>query len=283
MATEYYGGRKKRPAYNVGAEAKAIVHGTLDKTSRTRATLLVYDFKFLSHRATRIKDASISFEFQAKKGSTSLGPTVSAVAPYLKHAMMRTTETVATTLGGDAGVQGGTIVTGNVGVHGERSVQKMVTHAAQVVGDNPADEWGNRSLAQWSLSENKSQEDGIEGGIVSLFRACILLTRENDEDFYLHPTVKVTPDTVTQLTTPLSGFRRRDDPIKFVPSTPALNKLEGGGSISISELGSGLGHLWDCTFYSSLEDAIKESKPKVTREGLVEKVTTAKESKSEAA
>lgn len=199
------------------------------------------------------------------------------VAPYSKHVMMRTTETVATTIGGEGGIQGGSIVTGNVGIHGERSVSKTVTHSAEVVGDKPADEWANRYIAQWSLSENDSQKSGI----VSLFRACILLTRDNDEEFYLHPTVQVTPDTVTQLKAPLWGFRSRDDPIKMVPTTALYNTLEheGGIAISSSNLGAGLDGLWDCTFYSSFENAIKASKPKVVAGEGVERLTMTKETK----
>jgi len=272
---EFSGGRKKRPAFSVGAVAKAIVHGTLDEASKKRATLLVYDFKFLSHRLTRIKEANTYFEFQAKKGSTSLGPTVEQVAPYSKHVLMRTTETVTTTIGGDGGIEAGSILTANAGIHGERSVNKTVTHSAKVVGDNPADDWGNRCVAQWSLSENDSQKSGI----VSLFRACILLTRDNDEEFYLHPTIQVTPDTLTRLKAPLSGFRPRDDPIKMVPTTAPYNKLGGNVAISTSNLSAGLADLWDCTFHSSFENAIKASKPNVTAGGGVQQVTIVKEAK----
>ncbi|KAI0888362.1 uncharacterized protein GGS22DRAFT_155677 [Annulohypoxylon maeteangense] len=274
VATEFYGGRKKRPAFNVGAVAKAIVHGTLDQISKTPATLLVYDFKFFSHRSTRIKDANISFEFQAKRGSNSLGPMVTAIAPYAKHIMMRTTETVTRTIGGDAGIQGGSVVTGNASVYGEKSVEKITTHAAEVVGNNPADEWSNRFLAQWSLSENDSQASGI----MSLFRACILLTRDNDEEFYLYPTVGVTPDLRTQLKAPLWGFRRPDDPIKIVPTSTAVNRL--GDIISSSNLSSGINNLWDCTFYTTFEDAIKASRPRVTTEDNAEKVMTVEETKT---
>ncbi|KAI0407366.1 hypothetical protein F4802DRAFT_605547 [Xylaria palmicola] len=272
MATGFYGGQKKRPAFSVEAVAKAIVHGTLDHTSKTPATLLVYDFKFLSHRSTRIKDASISFEFKAKKGSASLGPNVEAVAPYAKHIMMRTTETVTRTIGGEVGAQGGG---GTAGIHAEKSVQKDTTHAVTIVGDNPPDEWCNRFLAQWSLSENGSQMSGV----VSLFRACILLTRDNNEEFYLYPTVMVTPDLKTQLKTPLWGFRRADEPILMVPTRTELNKL-GENAISSSNLGSGLSNLWDCTFCSTFEDAVKTSKPQVTNEEGVEKVTIIKEMRS---
>lgn len=35
VVTEFYGGRKKRPAFNAGAVAKVIVHGTLDQISKS--------------------------------------------------------------------------------------------------------------------------------------------------------------------------------------------------------------------------------------------------------
>ncbi|KAI1635752.1 hypothetical protein F4809DRAFT_642243 [Biscogniauxia mediterranea] len=266
------GGRRDRPSTSALLPKLSFT----EHWTKPQKLLLpsVYDFTFLSHRSTRIKDANISFEFKAKRGSTSLGPTVINVAPYAKHIMMRTTETVTRTVGGDFGVQAGTVVTGDAGIHGEKSVEKITTHAAEVVGNNPADEWSNRFLAQWSLSENDSQMSGI----VSLFRSCILLTRDNDEEFYLYPTVEVTPDLKTQLKTPLWGFRRADDPIKIVPTSTEVNRLEGN-DISSSNLGSGLSNLWDCTFYATFENAMKASRPSVTTGEGAEKMTTVKETK----
>ncbi|KAI0154853.1 hypothetical protein GGR57DRAFT_511818 [Xylariaceae sp. FL1272] len=230
LATEYRGGRKKRPAFNIGAEAKAIVHGTSDPLSRQSATLLIYDFKFFSHRSTRIKDASISFEFKSKRGSRNPPPTVAVVAPYAKHVMIRTTETSTRTLGVAAGVQGGSLVNGNADAHGDWTVEKI------------------RPIM---LRLSKS-------GVVSLFRACILLIRQDNEDFYLYPTIKVTPDLKTQLQQPLFGFRRPDDPIKIVPTRPAVNKSIGK-TITGSDLISEMNDVWDCTFYHTFEDAVKSS------------------------
>ncbi|KAI1771104.1 hypothetical protein F4818DRAFT_445752 [Hypoxylon cercidicola] len=121
VAIDFHGGPKKRPAFNVAAVAKAIVHEKLDQASETPATLLVYDFQFSSRRSTRIKDATVSFEFKAKGGGNGCGPTVTAVAPYPKHIKRWTTESV-TTLGGNAGVQGGAVVTGNAATHAKKSI-----------------------------------------------------------------------------------------------------------------------------------------------------------------
>ncbi|KAE9583471.1 hypothetical protein CGMCC3_g550 [Colletotrichum fructicola] len=220
VATQYHSGSRRKPAFNVGAIAKAIIYGTLDQDSHTPATLLVYDFSFFSHRSTRIKEANISFEFQAKKGSASIGPTVTKVAPFGKHVMMQTTETVTKTVGGEGGVSGGAVVNVNTNLRAERSVEKVTTHAAKVVGNNPCDEWSNYPIAQWSLQENESQQNGI----MTLFRACVLLTRDTEEDFELLPDVQVTPDLKTRLGS-IMAFRRSDDPIILAPASEPLNAL----------------------------------------------------------
>ncbi|KAI1252571.1 hypothetical protein MGN70_007155 [Eutypa lata] len=207
VVTEFYGGRNKRPAFNAGAVAKT-------RLQKASATLLVCDFSFFSHQSIRIKDAAVSFGVKARRGSTSLDPIATEVALYGKHIMMWTTETVTRTFGGEAGIQGEAVVMGNACIHVKSSAEKITTHTAEVVGNNPADEWSNRFLAQWST-------------IVSLFRACILLTRVDNEGFYLYPTIGVTPDLKTQVKAPLWGFRRPDDPIKSVPTSTAGNKLEG--------------------------------------------------------
>ncbi|AEO54667.1 hypothetical protein MYCTH_2123570 [Thermothelomyces thermophilus ATCC 42464] len=49
VVTGYSSGSRRRPAFFVGCEAKAIVHGTLSRVSGTRSTLLVYGFCFLSY------------------------------------------------------------------------------------------------------------------------------------------------------------------------------------------------------------------------------------------
>ncbi|KAF4537794.1 Intracellular serine protease [Lasiodiplodia theobromae] len=240
--TEYYGGRRKKPAFNVGAVAKAIIHGTLDQLNKTPATLLVYDFSFFSHRrSTRIKDASITFEFQARGGKSIPGPTVEKVAPYGKYVMMQTTETVTRTIGADGGISGGVIASLSTNLRGDQSIEKTTTHAAEIVGNNPCDDWSNRFLAQWTLKENESQKNGI----VSRFRACILLSNTGEE-FDLLPTVKVTPDLKTKMVT-LVAFRRGDDPVKMVPTSPPIDNLEEGLGCDRGNLGAvDLGRVWDC-------------------------------------
>ncbi|CAI0644530.1 unnamed protein product [Colletotrichum noveboracense] len=270
VATQFHLGSRRKPAFNVGAIAKAIIHGTFDQDSRTPATLLVYDFSFFSHRSTRIKEANISFEFRAKKGSASIGPTVTEVAPFGRHVMMQTTETVTKTVGGEGGVSGGAVVNVNTNLRAERSVEKVTTHAAKVVGNNPCDEWSNYPLAQWSLQENESQQNGI----MTLFRACVLLTRDTEEDFELLPDVQVTPDLKTRLGS-LMAFRRSDDPIILAPASEPLNALANDLVQKRWNLGQvDLSSLWDCTFHNTFAEAVKASRAQSLREGRAEQVKT---------
>lgn len=274
-ATQFYGGRRKKPAFNVGAVAKAIIHGTLDEFSKTPATLLVYDFSFFSHRSARIKDASITFEFQAKGGRNVPGPTVEKVAPYGKHVMMQTTETLRRTFAVDGGVSGGVIVNANANIHAEQCIERQTTHAAEVVGNNPCDDWSNRFLAQWTLEENDAQKSGI----VSIFRACILLSHTGEE-FHMLPSVKVTPNLTTRMVT-LRAFRRDDDPVKMVPTSDPIDHLDGALVCDRWNLGAvDLGRLWNCTFHNEFGEAVKASRPpEPGTEDMAETITIVKETK----
>ncbi|RTE83627.1 hypothetical protein BHE90_001803 [Fusarium euwallaceae] len=253
-------GSNKKPAFRVSCTARAIVHGTLDDKSKTKATLLVYDFSFFSYRKTRIKDATICFEFEKaaeNRGSQFKGPQVAKVAPYGKHVMMQTTETVTRKVVLETGVSGGVVVTANAKGGTEISVEKTTTHAAEIIGDNPCDDWGNYFMSNWYLEENKSQRNGI----VSCLQTCILLTRDSDEVFNCIPTIKVTPNFRARLGSLVSS-RPPDDPVILDPEWEPYITLEGDDAKKIDEnnLGAGLDGLWDCTFHSTFGEAEKVSR-----------------------
>ncbi|RSM18558.1 hypothetical protein CDV31_002694 [Fusarium ambrosium] len=253
-------GSKKKPAFRVSCTARAIVHGTLDDKSKTKATLLVYDFSFFSYRKTRIKDATICFEFEKateNRGSQFKGPKVVKVAPYGKHVMMQTTETVTRKMMLEAGVSGGVVATANAKGGTEISVEKTTTHAAEITGDNPCDDWGNYFVSNWHLNENESQRNGI----VSRLRTCILLTRDSDEVFNCIPTINVTPNFRAWLGSLVSS-RQPDDPVILDPELEPYITLEGDDAKKIDEnnLGAGLDGLWDCTFHSTFGEAEKVSR-----------------------
>jgi len=272
-------GSRKRPAFHVSCTAKGIFHGTLDQISNKRATLLVYDFSFFSYRSTRIKEANILFEFQSKKGSTGGGnPMVKKVAPYATHVMMLTTQTETRKIAVDGGITGGAGVSLDTKMSTEKSVEKTTTHAAEITGDSPFDDWGNYFLARWSLKENDSQKNGI----VALLRTCILLTRDNDEEFCCIPSIEAKPNFKAQLGS-LFSSRTPDDPILLDPEYDPYNVLEGGVKIDRWNLGAvNLDSLWDCTFHKTFGEAVKVSRTVVPskEQGVgVEKVETVEEVK----
>jgi hypothetical protein len=271
-------GSRKRPAFHISCTAKVIVHGTLTKDSNELATLLVYDFSFFSYRSTRIKEAHIVFEFQPKKGSAGWGPAVKKVGPYATHVMMQTTQTETVTKGGELSLTGGTVINGNAKGSVEKAVEKVTTHAVKITGDNPFDDWGNHFLAEWSLKENESQKKGI----VTLLRACILLTRDSDKEFCCIPSIEVKPDFKTQLGS-LFSSRTPDDPVILDPEYEPYNTLEGDVKIDRWNLGAvNLDNLWDCTFHKAFGEAVKVSKTATPRDEAairVEKVETVKEVK----
>ncbi|KAJ2902816.1 hypothetical protein MKZ38_000097 [Zalerion maritima] len=270
-------GRARKAAFNVSCTAKAIIHGRMDEYSGKPATLLVYDFVFLSYKSsTRIKSADITFEFLPAEGQTD-GPSVKEVAPYGNTVVMETTETQTVTMGG-SGTAGGGVLGAELSATSkyEKSVKKDTTHATMIIGDKPTDDWGNYLMARWSLVENKSQESGVP----SLLRVAIVLERPNDEDlFTCVPVIEAKPDFKTRAMS-LFSSRTKDDPIVFDPSFEPYNELDGDIKIDEENLGSlDLIELWDCTFHTKFGQAVKSVKASVSSndqgaiEAEVKKVT----------
>ncbi|KAK0732408.1 hypothetical protein B0T21DRAFT_368953 [Apiosordaria backusii] len=261
-------GSQKNPSIAVTCAAKAIIHGTLDQASHQRASLLVYDFTFLSYGSTRLKEARISFEFQqledrGKDSPRDRGPDVVQVAPDGTHVMMQTTqtETRTTSLGGGLNSEGTSFVGVEAQLSRETVVEKTTSHAIEVTGDRPCDEWGNFFVARWAVKENESQRNGIP----RLLRACVLLTRDNDKQFCCIPTVNATPNFTAHLGY-LFASKPRDDPVILDPAYEPYNVLENNVTIDRWNLKDvNLNQLWDCTFHNTFEGAVKLSQ----KEGAV--------------
>ncbi|KAL9473841.1 hypothetical protein ACSS6W_008221 [Trichoderma asperelloides] len=253
----FRGGSKKRPAFTVSCNAKAIIHGEMGPSSEKHATLLVYEFKFNSYRGARIKEADVLFEFHAMKGRAG-GPSVRRVAPYGQHKMQETQQSESSKHGLELTV-GPNIPAVNVGLtlSGEATVDKVTKHYTEVTGDNPqSDDWGNYFQARFFLSENKSQASGIPAKLC----ACILLERDDDEDFICAPYLKVTPNFTTMVTS-LFSTREPDDPIIFSVAEPPFNELDTMVDIDVDNLGAtDLDQLWDCTAYTEYGHSVKQPK-----------------------
>ncbi|KAL6229844.1 hypothetical protein BDW75DRAFT_224294 [Aspergillus navahoensis] len=151
------------------------------------------------------------------------------------------------------GLSGGAVlqVNGEAGL--EKTVEKTTTFAAEITGTRVPDNYGNYHQAHWELQENHSEAKGI----VTFLRTCILLVRENDNDFDCAPYVRVTPDLTTRLVSLASG-RSRDEAIPYDPSYEPYNELEQLESLDRWNLASvDLNKLWDCTFSTTFGGAIK--------------------------
>lgn len=247
--SSFHGGFRKKPAYTVSCEAMAMIHGRMSPASDKAATLLVYEFKFLSRRGTRIKSADILFEFRAQsRAPGAIGPSVVEVRPKGQSRMGETVQNQASKFGLSFNV-GPSIpgVEAGVTASGERSSTKDVKYHTIVTGDNPADmEWGGHYEARFTLEENKSQESGIP----TLLTVVILLERENEEDFEMVPRIEATPDFGTRLVS-LASSRAPDDPVKFRRQEPMFNRLDRRTQIDPDNLeATDLDSLWICNMYN---------------------------------
>ncbi|KAL4925443.1 uncharacterized protein BDV17DRAFT_283986 [Aspergillus undulatus] len=248
------GGPRKRPVFTVSCNAKAMIHGEMGGGSSKMATLLVYEFKFRSYRGARLKEADILFEFKPQPGATG-GISVAKVRPDGIHKMEKTEQSESHGLW--AGVNGAALQAVGLEAGAEHSVEKVAKYHTVVTGDRPQDDWGDYYEAHFSLSENKSQGDGIP----SVLTACILLARDNDDDFACVPTISVKPNFMTSVAT-LFSARDKDDPVVFSVEEPRFDLLGDRVEIDSSNLGSvDLDKLWDCTMYSDYREAIKPSRP----------------------
>ncbi|KAL4919525.1 hypothetical protein BDW62DRAFT_209733 [Aspergillus aurantiobrunneus] len=249
----FQAGPRKKPAFTVSCNAKAMIHGSLGGSSSGMATLLVYEFKFRSYRGARLKEADISFEFKPQPGATGR-ISVAAVRPDGVHKMEKTEQKEGN--GIRAGINGGFMQAVGLEVGAERSVEKIAKYHTVVTGDRPQDDWGDYYEARFSLTENKSQEDGIPTKLT----ACILLERDDDQDFVCVPTISVKPNFMTTVAT-LFSTRDPDDPVYFSVEEPPFDHLEGQVKIDRTSLGStDFDALWDCTMYNDYQEAIKKSK-----------------------
>lgn len=247
---------KRKPAFTVGCEARAIIHGRLGTDSEKLATLLVYDLKFLSRHGTRIKDADVLFEFRSRtKQPGVIGLTVSEVRPKGESRMGESIQNQASKFGLSFNA-GPSIPGADVGLNasGEKSITKDLKFHTTVTGDNPPDlEWGDHFQARFTLAENPSQESGIPTQLTVV----VLLERDTDDNFEMIPRIEVTPNFTSRLTS-LGSTRSSDDPVYFDVHEFPFDRLGGVTDIDPSNLGAvDLDKLWICTMYTLHMDGVK--------------------------
>ncbi|RDW78680.1 uncharacterized protein DSM5745_05532 [Aspergillus mulundensis] len=252
--SSFRAGPRKKPAFTVSCNAKAMVHGEMGGFSSKMATLLIYEFQFRSYRGARLKEADILFEFKPLPGATGR-VSVAQVRPDGVHKMERTEQLEGHSVW--AGITGAPMQAIGVEVGADRTVEKITGHHTVVTGDRPQDDWGDYYEARFALYENKSQGDGIP----SKLTACILLERDDDQDFVCVPTISVKPNFTTAVAT-LFSSRDPDDPVYFNVDEPPVDLLEGRVKIDPTNLAATrLDEAWDCTMYNNYQGAVKPSQP----------------------
>ncbi|KAL4946324.1 hypothetical protein BDV06DRAFT_136371 [Aspergillus oleicola] len=253
--SSFRGGPRKKPAFTTSCNAKAMIHGEMGGDSGKFATLLVYEFKFRSYKGARLKEADILFEFKPRSGATG-SISVAEVRPSGVHKMEKSEQTEGH--GVYAGANGALLQAVGLEAGADSWVEKVAKYHTVITGDRPQDDWGDYYEARFSLTENKSQEDGIPSSLT----VCILLERDDDCDFVCIPTISVKPNFVTTVAT-LFSSRDPDDPVYFSVGESPFNLLDGHVTVDKNNLGAtDLDSLWDCTMYNDYQGAIKPSKQK---------------------
>ncbi|GKZ72723.1 hypothetical protein AnigIFM60653_007802 [Aspergillus niger] len=250
----FHAGPRRKSAFAVSCNATAMVHGLMGGESLKKATLLVYEFKFRSYRGARLKGADITFEFQPQPGGTGRVEIVK-VRPERPYTAQESEQTVGN--GIKAGVNGGFMQAVGLELGAEHSVEKVAKFYTVVTGDRQQNDWGEYDQARFSLSENKSQQDGIP----STLTACILLERD-DEEFVCVPSISVEPDFRTTVAT-LFSTRDPDDPVYFDGNSPPFDRREQENRIAIDPANLGatdLDQLWGFSMFHKYHGAARSPK-----------------------
>lgn len=214
------------------ARIDRIIHGT-ETDNGDPATLVVFGFRFHGiDESRRFKQAIITITFRdEKKRPGPADPEVVALWPNGDFTLGDPTavavdQTENREIGGQ--VQGGQVAT--VSTHVTTSWVRSesftrtdkTTLTGSIVLDTAVRQAGKNNAVRLTITENQTARTGI----VTDFRAAVLLRRKNDADAFL-ATVKVKAkahflyNTIRRLRD-ISGFSPADDPVKFVPGQQYL-------------------------------------------------------------
>jgi hypothetical protein len=164
------------------ASLASVTHGDFSPNHDDGASLLVFEFRFLSNSGRRFKKATITLVFDDASGDLRNRPEVHAIAPPEgKIAINKATSTKDVkhqfNAGLNVGVTGGG---GELGYAWEASQVKETTHATTLTGFKRRDgDWGAPNMARWIIEEDHVARDGIP----TFLRAAVLLRRRDDVPF----------------------------------------------------------------------------------------------------
>lgn len=208
-----------------------ILHGW-ETEGGAPATLVVFGFRFHGiNEQRRFKQATITVSFQDEEKRARSDPVVTALWPNGDFTLGEPTQIdVEETRGGEAGadVTGGTVVQagGHATLKWERKQGYKKTDRSTLTGsivlDTSIREYGPNNAVRLTINENAS----VESGLVTDFRAAVLLTRKNDKDRF-RATVKIKAKgnflyNAIRGLRDISGLSPPNDPVKFKPRVQYL-------------------------------------------------------------
>jgi hypothetical protein len=208
------------------ARIDRVVHGHI-RAGGDLATLVVFGFRFHGiDDNRRFKQATITISFQDEQKQNKADPEVIALWPNGDFTLGQSTEIdVEETSGGEAGanVTGGAVVQGggHTTMKWERrqNYKKMdrSTLTGSIILDTKIRDFGANNAIRLTLNENKAAGSGL----VTDFRAAVLLKRINDTDIFLGAvTMKAKANFLYDAIRGLrdvTGFSPPNDPVRFKP------------------------------------------------------------------
>ena len=212
------------------ASLLSITHGDFSPSSDHGASLLVFEFQFLSmNAARRFKSARVEIRFEDASGNVGNRPEVWAIAPKGKLAINRTTSKKDVRHQANVGLNAGGllsgVVGGEVGYVWEASQTVEKTHATTLTGTaRLTEKFGRDNSVVWELQEDGTKKDGLP----SFLRTAVLLRRKDDVPFRFVMDAKYEMDFAGKMQT-LFG-RKRADPVDFV-------QIETDGKMDLDGLG----------------------------------------------
>ncbi|KAF7919272.1 hypothetical protein EAE99_008574 [Botrytis elliptica] len=207
-----------------------ITHGKLKAQDDDYATLLVFEFCFVSEKSSRrFIHATITLTFEDADGNKELNPEVYRIAPEGQIALNKTTTTRRVTFGANAGINAGISgASGNLGMNWEMKEEQTRDHFTRLSGRTRllGREYGPEDSAIWSLEESKDKNK--KDGIPSFLRTAVLLRRQDDVPFRFKLKVATDVDFVGEVRSML-GLEKRDPiyPVEIGPETkPAEFRID---------------------------------------------------------
>ncbi|KAH7628775.1 hypothetical protein B0T09DRAFT_358910 [Sordaria sp. MPI-SDFR-AT-0083] len=213
---------ERRGIMEVRCRSREVVHGRLEPGIGKYATLLVYDVSFKTiKKSRRVTWVKVEFTFASSEGNSRM-PEVWSIAPAGTVPLLQSSqeETVRTLSKLTAGAPE-LLANVNASIEREKTVTKMTSDSARVIGITTCDEFGQQVGASWIMEENKA----LKSGVPSLIRCVMLVRRRDNRRFECNVSIDTKADWKTELGRLVGSTRETDDPVYFDPQLPPFSRL----------------------------------------------------------